>query len=99
MINARITGTGSYAPKRIITNHDLEKLVDTSDEWIAQRTGIRERHVVDETEATSDLAIKAAQQALERASVLPEEVDLIVVGTTTGDMLFPTTANLVQHHL
>jgi 3-oxoacyl-[acyl-carrier-protein] synthase-3 len=99
MSRAEIVGVGAYAPKRVLTNQDLEKLVDTSDEWIVQRTGIRERHVADESEATSDLAIKAAQQALERASVLPEEVDLIVVGTTTGDMLFPTTANLVQHHL
>ena len=99
MSRAQIIGMGAYAPKRILTNADLEKLVETSDEWIVQRTGIRERHIVDESEATSDLAIKAAQQALERASVLPEEVELIVLGTTTGDMLFPTTANLVQHHL
>ena len=99
MSRAQIIGIGAYAPKRILTNDDLEKLVETSDEWIVQRTGIRERRVADESEAPSDLAVKAAQQALERASVLPEEVDLIVVGTTCGDMLFPTTANLVQHHL
>jgi 3-oxoacyl-[acyl-carrier-protein] synthase III len=99
MIRARIIGVGAYAPKRILTNHDLEKMVETSDEWIVQRTGIRERHVADESEATSDLAIKAAQQAMERAGVEPAEIDFIVVGTTMGDMNFPTTANLVQHRL
>ncbi len=99
MIRAQIIGVGAYAPKRILTNQELEKLVETSDEWIVQRTGIRERHIADESEATSDLAIKAAQQALERAQVEPEEVDFIVVGTTMGDMLFPTTANIVQHQL
>ena len=99
MTRARIVGIGAYAPKRILTNHDLEKMVATSDEWIVQRTGIRERHVADETEATSDLALKAAQQALDRAGVEPEEVDFIVVGTTTGDMAFPTTANLLQQQL
>lgn len=99
MIRARIIGVGAYAPKRILTNHDLEKMVATSDEWIVQRTGIRERHVADESEATSDLAIKAAQQAMERAGVEPAEIDFIVVGTTMGDMNFPTTANLVQHQL
>lgn len=99
MTRARIVGIGAYAPKRILTNHDLEKTVETSDEWIVQRTGIRERHIADETEATSDLALKAAQQALDRAGVEPEEVDFIVVGTTTGDMAFPTTANVLQHQL
>ncbi|PYO51578.1 MAG: 3-oxoacyl-ACP synthase [Candidatus Rokuibacteriota bacterium] len=99
MTRARIVGIGAYAPKRILTNQDLEKMVHTSDEWIVQRTGIRERHIADETEAASDLGLKAAQQALERAGVEPEEIDFIVVGTTTGDMAFPTTANLLQHHL
>jgi 3-oxoacyl-[acyl-carrier-protein] synthase III len=99
MTKAQIIGIGAYAPKRILTNEDLERMVETSSDWIVQRTGIRERHVVDETEATSDLAIKAAQQALERAEVDPGEIDLIVVGTTTGDMAFPTTANIVQHQL
>ena len=99
MTRARIIGVGAYAPKRILTNHDLEKMVDTSDEWILQRTGIRERHIADEAEAASDLGLRAAQQALDRAGVLPEEIDLIVVGTTTGDMAFPTTANILQHQL
>src|SRR2546426_343048 len=99
MIRAKIVGIGAYAPKRILTNHDLEKMVATSDEWIVQRTGIRERHVVDESEAASDLGLRAAQQALDRAGVEPGEVDLIVVGTTTGDMAFPTTGNILQHQL
>ena len=99
MKRAKIVGVGAYAPKRVLTNAELEKLVETSDEWIVQRTGIRERRIVDETEATSDLALRAAQQAMERAGVGPEEIDFIVVGTTTGDMAFPTTANLVQHRL
>jgi 3-oxoacyl-[acyl-carrier-protein] synthase-3 len=96
---AKIVGLGAYAPKRILTNKDLERMIETSDEWIVQRTGIRERHIAEEGEATSDLAVRAAQQALERAAVEPEEVDFIIVGTTTGDMAFPTTANLVQHRL
>jgi 3-oxoacyl-[acyl-carrier-protein] synthase III len=99
MTRARIVGIGAYAPKRILTNKELETMVDTSDEWIVQRTGIRERHIVEEGEGPSDLAIRAAQQAMERAQVTPEEIDFIVVGTTAGDMLFPTTANLVQHRL
>jgi len=99
VIRARITGVGSCLPPRVVTNDDLAAVMDTSDEWIVQRTGIRERHIVDENEATSDLAIRAAQQALERAGVEAGEIDLIVVGTTTGDMAFPTTANIVQHQL
>jgi len=99
MTRAKIVGIGAYAPKRILTNHDLEKMVATSDEWIVQRTGIRERHIVDESEAASDLGLRAAQQALDRAGVEPGEVDLIVVGTTTGDMAFPTTGNILQHQL
>jgi 3-oxoacyl-[acyl-carrier-protein] synthase-3 len=99
MTRARIVGVGAYAPKRVLTNADLAKMVDTSDEWIMQRTGIRERHVADEGEATSDLAIKAAQQALERANLVPEDVEFIVVGTTTPDMIFPSVGNIVQHRL
>jgi 3-oxoacyl-[acyl-carrier-protein] synthase-3 len=74
-------------------------MIETSDEWIVQRTGIRERRIADEGEATSDLAVRAAQQALERANLVPEDIDFIIVGTTTPDMFFPTTANLVQHRL
>jgi len=99
MTRARIVGVGAYAPKRILSNDELEKMVDTSDEWIVQRTGIHERHIADEAEAASDLGLKAAQQALDRAAVLPEELDLIVVGTTSGDMAFPSTGNILQHQL
>jgi len=99
MTRAKIAGVGAYAPTRVLTNAELEKMVDTSDEWIVQRTGIRERRVVDAGEAASDLAVRAAQQALERAGVEAQEVDLIVVGTTTGDHAFPTTANVLQHRL
>ena len=99
MTRAKIIGVGAYAPKRVLTNAELEKMVDTNDEWIVQRTGIRERHIADESEATSDLAIKAAQQALERANLVPEDIDFIVVGTTTPDMFFPTVGNIVQHRL
>ncbi len=99
MTRARIIGMGACAPKRVLTNADLERMVETSDEWIVQRTGIRQRHVADEGEATSDLAVRAAQQALERAGLVPEDVDFIVVGTTTPDMFFPTTGNMVQHRL
>jgi 3-oxoacyl-[acyl-carrier-protein] synthase III len=99
MTRAKIIGVGAYAPKRVLTNADLAKMVDTNAEWIVQRTGIRERHIVDENEATSDLAIKAAQQAIERANLVPEDIDFIVVGTTTPDMFFPTVGNIVQHRL
>src|SRR5262249_11115701 len=99
MSRARIIGIGAYAPKRILTNHELEKMVENSDEGVGQGPGHRERHIVDEGEGPSDLAIRAAQQAMERAQVTPEEIDFIVVGTTAGDMNFPTTANLVQHRL
>jgi 3-oxoacyl-[acyl-carrier-protein] synthase III len=99
MTRAKIVGMGAYAPKRILSNADLATMVDTTDEWIVQRTGIRERRIAEEGEATSDLAVRAAQQALERANLVPEDIDFIVVGTTTPDMFFPTTANLVQHRL
>jgi 3-oxoacyl-[acyl-carrier-protein] synthase III len=99
MTRAKIVGMGAYAPKRILSNADLEAMVETNDEWIVQRTGIRERRIAEEGEATSDLAVRAAQQALERANLVPEDIDFIVVGTTTPDMFFPTTANIVQHRL
>ncbi|HSF06383.1 MAG TPA: beta-ketoacyl-ACP synthase III [Methylomirabilota bacterium] len=99
MMRAKIVGMGAYAPKRILSNADLETMIETSDEWIVQRTGIRERRIAEEGEATSDLAVRAAQQALERANLVPEDIDFIIVGTTTPDMFFPTTANLVQHRL
>ena len=91
-----IVGTGSYLPERILTNADLEKLVDTSDEWILTRTGIRERHLARDDEATSDMAAAAARRALEAAGVAASAVDLIIVGTVTPDMAFPSTACFVQ---
>jgi 3-oxoacyl-[acyl-carrier-protein] synthase III len=96
---ARIIGTGSYLPEKVLTNFDLEKFLDTNDEWIVSRTGIRERRVAAEGEFTSDLAVKAARQALQMAKTTAEEIDLIVVGTITGDFPWPATACLVQHQL
>ncbi|MFL6592890.1 MAG: beta-ketoacyl-ACP synthase III [Luteimonas sp.] len=96
---ARIAGTGSYLPDKVLTNEDLRQFVDTSDEWIASRTGIRERHVAAEGETTCDLAFHAATRALEAAGVSASELDLIVLGTTTPDLIFPSTACLLQHRL
>ena len=98
-IYARIAGTGSYLPEKVLTNDDLSKIVDTSDEWIAARTGIRERHVAAEGETTGDLAYHAAVRAMEAAGVEASELDLIVLGTTTPDLIFPSTACLLQHRL
>ena len=98
-IYARIAGTGSYLPEKVLTNDDLAKLVDTSDEWIAARTGIRERHVAAEGETTSDLAYHASLRAMEAAGVSAGELDLIVMGTTTPDLIFPSSACLLQHKL
>ena len=85
-----------YVPPRVLTNADLEKMVETTDEWIMQRTGIRERHIVDPGVATSDLATMAAREAIKKAGLTPDDIDVIVVGTVTPDMLFPSTACLVQ---
>jgi 3-oxoacyl-[acyl-carrier-protein] synthase-3 len=98
-IYARIVGTGSALPERVLTNADLEKFVDTSDEWIRERTGIRQRHVAADGETTGDLATLAAQRALDAAGIKASEIDLIVLGTTTPDIIFPSTACLVQHRL
>jgi 3-oxoacyl-[acyl-carrier-protein] synthase-3 len=99
MRRAKIIGTGAYAPQRILTNADLAKMVDTNDAWIQQRSGIRERRIADDKEATSDLAVHAARQALERANLTPADIDFIVVGTTTPDMFFPSVGNIVQQRL
>jgi 3-oxoacyl-[acyl-carrier-protein] synthase-3 len=96
---ARIAGTGSFLPERILTNADMEKLVDTSDEWIASRTGIRQRHIAADGQTTCDLAEGAARAALESAGIKASEIELIVVGTTTPDIIFPSTACLLQHRL
>ena len=98
-IFSRIVGTGSYLPEKILTNRDLEALVDTSDEWIYSRTGIRERHIAAENESASDLALAASRKAIEAAGIEPAQIDLIIVATTTGDMVFPSTACLLQAKL
>ena len=92
-----IIGVGKYLPKKILTNADLESMVDTSDEWITTRTGIKERHLVSKQEAASDLAIKAAREALEDARLSPQDLDLIIVATITPDMHFPSVACLLQN--
>ncbi|MDP1681341.1 MAG: beta-ketoacyl-ACP synthase III [Burkholderiales bacterium] len=99
MTYARIIGTGSYLPAHILTNADLEKRVETTDDWIVARTGIRERHIAAENELTSDLALHAARAALEAAGIEPNQVDLLVLATTTPDFVFPSTACLVQQKL
>jgi 3-oxoacyl-[acyl-carrier-protein] synthase-3 len=96
---ARITALGRYVPERVMTNADLEKIVDTSDEWIRTRTGIEERHVVEPGTPTSELAVRAARQALERRGIAPSELDLIIIATVTPDMVFPATACIVQDKL
>ncbi len=95
-MRAEIKSLATYVPPRLLTNADLEKLVETSDEWIIKRTGIRERHIVDPGVATSDLAAEAAKAAIAQAGLTPKDIDLIIVGTVTPDMLFPSTACLVQ---
>jgi 3-oxoacyl-[acyl-carrier-protein] synthase-3 len=96
---AVIAGIGSYVPEKILTNKDLEKMVETSDEWIRTRTGIAERRIADKDMATSDLASKAAQNAMAEAGVKPEEIDIIVLGTVSPDMYFPSTACFVQKNI
>jgi len=96
---SRIAGTGSYLPSHVVTNADLERLVETSDEWIHSRTGIRERRKAAEGETTGDMAFHAANAALASAGVEARDLDLIIVGTTTPDLIFPSTACLLQHRL
>lgn len=96
---AKISGTGGYLPKRIVTNADLEKIVDTSDEWITERTGIRQRHVMADHETTSSMAEVAARQALTMAGIEARELDMIIVGTATGDRTFPSTATILQNRI
>lgn len=96
---SRIAGTGSALPQKVLTNKDLEQFVETTDEWIASRTGIRQRHVVADGETTADLAERAARAAMEAAGVQASELDMIVLGTTTPNLIFPSTACLVQHRL
>lgn len=99
MSYARVLGTGSYLPEKILTNHDLEKIVETSDQWIRERTGIRQRHIAADTQTTVDLAEQACRRAMDMAGVESSEIDLIVVATTTPDRVFPSTACLLQARL
>jgi len=99
MIFTRIVGTGSYLPERVVTNHDLEKIVDTNDEWIVSRTGIRERHFAADDQNASDLAVEACKRAMHAAHVHADEIDLIIVATSTPDMVFPSTACILQDKL
>lgn len=96
---SRIAGTGRYLPEKVLTNFDLEKMVETSDEWIRTRTGIERRHIASDDEATSDLAFKASLAAIEAAGIDPEAIDLVIVGTTTPDLIFPNVGTLVQSRL
>ncbi len=99
MIRTKIVSTGSYIPEKVLTNKDLEKMVDTSDEWISTRTGIRRRHIAREDEAASNLAYEASVKALEKGGISPKELDMIIVATITPDMLFPATACILQDKL
>jgi 3-oxoacyl-[acyl-carrier-protein] synthase-3 len=96
---SKILGCGSYLPERVVTNAELAKTVDTSDEWIVERSGIRQRHIASDGQFTSDLALKAAERALEHANIKAENVDMVIVATTTPDNTFPATATKVQHNL
>ena len=99
MIYSRIAGTGSYLPEKLLTNADLEKMVDTTEEWIFTRTGIRERHIVADNEKTSDLALHAARNAIASAGINAQDIDLIIVATSTPDNIFPSTACTLQAKL
>lgn len=99
MINSRIVGTGRYLPERIMTNADLEKIVDTSDEWIRTRTGVERRHVCADDETTSDMCIEAARVAIEEAGIDVTDIDMVITGTTTPDLIFPNISTIVQHKL
>jgi 3-oxoacyl-[acyl-carrier-protein] synthase-3 len=99
VIQAKIIGTGSYAPRNVLTNRDLERMVETSDEWITERTGIRERRIADEKQAASDLAYEASKDALKKSGLKAKDIELIIVATVTGDMSVPATACILQHRL
>src|SRR5215813_13464325 len=99
MVRARIIGTGSYTPEAVLTNDDLAKKIETSDEWIVSRTGIRQRRMARKDEQTSDMAAAAARKALEAADARPQDLDMIIVGTISGDMPMPSCAAFVQKKL
>jgi 3-oxoacyl-[acyl-carrier-protein] synthase-3 len=98
-IFAAVAGTGMYVPDKILTNFDLEKMLDTSNEWIVERTGIKQRHILEEGKASSDMGLEAAKKALQKAEMTPGDIDLIIVTTYTPDYTFPTTACLIQDRL
>ena len=99
MTYTRIVGTGRYLPEKILTNFDLEKIVDTSDEWIRTRTGVERRHIIGEDQATSDMCVAAAQAAIEDAGIDPTDIDMVAIGTTSPDLVFPNISTIVQHRL
>lgn len=99
MSHSRIAGTGGYLPEKVVTNKDLEKSIDTSDEWIQERTGIRQRHIAADSETCSDMALAAAYEAMEMAGIEATDIDLIIVGTVTPDKIFPSTACIIQRRL
>jgi 3-oxoacyl-[acyl-carrier-protein] synthase-3 len=99
MTYSRIVGTGRYLPEKIMTNFDLEKIVDTTDEWIRTRTGVERRHVVEPEQTTSDMCCEAAKAAMQDAGVKPEDVDFVITGTTTPDVVFPNISTIIQHRL
>ena len=99
MTHTKIAGTGRYLPEKVLTNFDLEKMVDTTDEWIRTRTGVERRHCVSEDETTSDMCVEAAKIAIEDAAIDVTDIDLVLVGTTSPDLIFPNVATLVQHRL
>ncbi|HNP34592.1 MAG TPA: beta-ketoacyl-ACP synthase III [Woeseiaceae bacterium] len=99
MTYSRIAGTGRYLPEKILTNFDLEKMVDTTDEWIRTRTGVERRHCVAPDQTTSDMCVEAAKLAMESAGVGPADIDMVIVGTTSPDLIFPNVGTLVQHRL
>ena len=99
MTYSRIAGTGRYLPEKIMTNADLEKIVDTTDEWIRTRTGVERRHVVEPEQTTSDMCCEAAKAAMQDAGVKPEDVDFVITGTTTPDVVFPNISTIIQHRL
>ena len=96
---SRIAGTGHYVPERILTNVELEKIVDTTDEWIRSRSGIEQRHIAADDQTTASLAIEAAKRAIAAAGITPEDIDFLVVGTTTPDLVFPNVGTIVQEAL
>ena len=99
MTYSRIVGTGRYLPERIMTNADLEKIVDTTDEWIRTRTGVERRHVVSEEQTTSDMCVESAKNAMDAAGVTPADIDMVITGTTSPDVVFPNVSTIIQHRL